>query len=365
MASRKYDVVFVGGGLAALLLLNEMRPALSRRVAVIDPCPPSEPLLVHWSYWSHRQTFYDQFSIGVWRRAKVADKKPEFIAPFTMRLVRSNDVFEHLDASLKSSSVEWIRAAARSVSRRGDGLYEVVTDAGAIDARWVFDSACDVAPTFPSPNEPNAVLSGTGVRVTADRPVFDAGTATMFDPLDEQSFAYLLPLSSSEALLESASFGLKSRKEDPAVLLRHLRSRHPGSHFVVTHVESGSIPLGFAPARTTGPRHVLIGTKRGLVKPSAGYGIVRIAEESELLARLWREHRPLPPSRRSPWRWRLLDKGFLQLAAKDPRRPLALLHHVMHGITLNRSLQLIDEQLSMQQLIPVLTAALPAMLRSP
>ena len=50
------------------------------------------------------------------------------------------------------------------------------------------------------------MLSGTGVRVTADRPVFDATAATLFDPLDERSFAYLLPLSTKEALLESATF---------------------------------------------------------------------------------------------------------------------------------------------------------------
>ena len=364
MASRKHDVVFVGGGLAALLLLNAMRPALPGRVVVIDPCLPLERPLVHWSYWSHRQTFYDRFAIGVWRRARVAQNPPEPIAPFALRLVRSNDVFEYLDTLLKSSSIEWMRGAARSISRRGNGLYEIVTDTGTIHAHWVFDSACEVAPAFPSPHQPLAVLSGTGVRVTADRRVFDAGTATLFDPLDEQSFAYLLPLTPFEALLESASFGLTSQKEDLTLLLRYLRERYPKAAFEMGHVEHGSIPLGFAPPRTAGPQHILIGTKRGLVKPSAGYGVVRIAEESERLARLWRERRPLPPSRQAPWRWRLLDKGFLQLARKDPRRPLALLQRVMHEVSLTQSLGFIDEELSPNQLTPVLRAALPVMLRT-
>ena len=114
--------------------------------------------------------------------------------------------------------------------------------------------------------------------------VFDAGTATLFDPLDERSFAYLLPLNSAEALLESASFGPVGAGEDRAPLLRYLRLRHPDADFTVTHSEHGAIPLGFAPQRTAGPQHVLIGAKRGLVKPSAGYGIVRIAQESEHLA---------------------------------------------------------------------------------
>jgi lycopene beta-cyclase len=209
------------------------------------------------------------------------------------------------------------------------------------------------------------VLSGTGIRVAADRPVFDATTATLFDPLDERSFAYLLPLSPLEALVESASFGPVAQGEDQTPLLRYLRARHPQARFTVTHVEHGSIPLGFAPLRTTGPRHILLGTKRGLIKPSAGYGIVRIAKESEHLARLWRQHRPLSPSRRAPWRWRLLDTGFLRLAAEDPRLPLLLLHRFMHAVPLAQSLRFIDEELPPRQLASFLPSVLPVVLRKP
>jgi lycopene beta-cyclase len=206
------------------------------------------------------------------------------------------------------------------------------------------------------------VLSGTGIRVEADRPVFDAGTATLFDPLDERSFSYVLPLNSTEALLESASFGPAGVGEDRAPLLRYLRMRHSDAAFNVTNSEYGTIPLGFAPPATVGPRHVLIGAKRGLVKPSAGYGIVRIAQESEHLARLWRQHRPLPPSRRAPWTWGLLDIGFVRLVAQDPRLPLTLLSRVMRAIPLAQSLGFIDEQLSLRQLAPLLRSAAPVML---
>jgi lycopene beta-cyclase len=363
MALDRYDAVFVGGGLAATLLLNELRPALPRRVAVVEPWPLSERAPVHWSYWSRGPTPYDRFAVGIWRRAGVAEAPPESIAPFALRLVRSSDVLAVMVEALKDLPIEHLRTRARSITRRGDGLYEIGTDAGTLRARWVFDSACGVAPAFPSPDRPRAVVSGTGVRVEADRPVFDAETATLFDPLDERSFAYLLPLSPTEALLESASFGPVEVGEDRAPLLRYLRTRHPEARFAVTHSEYGAIPLGFAPPRTTGPRHVLIGAKRGLVKPSAGYGVVRIARESERLGRLWKQHRPLPPSRRAPVPWGLLDMGFVRLAAQDPRLPLALLRRVMRTIPLAQSLGFIDEQLSLRQLAPLLRAAAPVVLR--
>jgi lycopene beta-cyclase len=292
----------------------------------------------------------------------VADKQPESLAPFALRLVRSTDFLAHLDGLLGSSPIEWLETRARSIALLADGHYEVVTDSGTLRAKWVFDSATDVPPTFPSQRGPHAVESGTGLRVEADGPAFDPETVTLFDPLDDSSFAYLLPLSPTEALLESASFGPVAIEDDRATLLRYLRTRHLGSGFTVTHAESGSIPLGFAPPRTAGPGHILLGTKRGMVKPSAGYGIVRIAEESRHLARLWRENRPLPPSQRSAWWWRFLDAGFLRLAAHDPRLPLALLERVMGAVPLTQSLRFIDEDLSPRQLLPLFRSTLPVVL---
>jgi lycopene beta-cyclase len=365
VAVRDYEAVFVGGGLAAMLLLRELGVALSGRIAVVDPCPPPERPTVHWSYWSHVPTLYDRFSVASWQNARVAHMPAEPVAPYTLRLVRSTDVFAYIAEELNPVSVEWLRASARSVERLENGTYEVVTDAGAVRAGWVFDSVTDIEPTFPALHRPSAVLSGTGVRVTADRPVFDAAAATLFDPLDERSFAYLLPLSPSEALLESATFDSAIQKEDETPLLRYLRDRYPGAAFEVTHVEHGHIPLGFAPSQTTGARHVLLGTKRGLIKPSAGYGVVRMAGESRRLAGLWKQGRPLPPSQQSSLRWRLLDVGFLQLAAHDPTRPLALLRNVMHAVPLVQSLRFIDEELPPRQLAAVFWSALPAVLGRP
>jgi lycopene beta-cyclase len=166
----------------------------------------------------------------------VAGGLPEPIAPFCLRLVRSTDVLAGMVGAWEGPNVYRLRATARSISRRGDGSYEILADSGDVSARWVFDSACGIAPVFPSPRRPHAVLSGTGLRVEADRPVFDANVATLFDPLDEASFAYLLPLDPTHALLESASFGPAGVGEDRAPLLRYLWMEHP-------EAECAAVPL--------------------------------------------------------------------------------------------------------------------------
>ncbi len=363
MPVSEYDVVFVGGGLAAGLLLDGLDGRLPDRVAVVDPHPLRTDPSVHWSYWSRQETPYDRFAIGEWYHARVGDAPPQPIAPFTLRLVRSADILAHLNSRLEPLPIAWLRATARSITNRQDGWYEVVTDTDTLRARWVFDSACDVGPVFPDRSRPWTLVGGTGVRITSDVPVFDAATATLFDPLDERSFAYLLPLNEHEALLESASFGPSPEKTDISPLLKYLESRYPRGDLSVSTAESGAIPLGFAPSRTSGPQHVLLGTKRGLVKPSAGYGVVRIAAETEGLARLWREGLPLPPIRHPSRALAALDAGFLELAGKDPHLSQKLLGDVMRAVPIVESLHFIDEDLPPDRLARVFLSALPAVLR--
>jgi hypothetical protein len=109
VAVRDYEAIFVGGGLAAMLLVRELGSALSGRVAVVDPCPPQEKPTVHWSYWSHGPTLYDRFAVGSWQYARVAQTPAESVAPCTLRLVSSTDVFDHTAEELRTVPIEWLR----------------------------------------------------------------------------------------------------------------------------------------------------------------------------------------------------------------------------------------------------------------
>jgi hypothetical protein len=77
------------------------------------------------------------------------------------------------------------------------------------------------------------------------------------------------------------------------------------------------------------------------------------------LAGLWERGRPLPPSRRASQPWRLLDEGFVRLAAQDPRLPMKLLGSVMGAIPLAQSRGFISEELRMRQMGPLLRSAAP------
>jgi len=66
----------------------------------------------------------------------------------------------------------------------------------------------------------------------------------------------------------------------------------------------------------------------------------------------------------SRW-WGLLDTGFLELDARDPRLPLELVRRVMGEMPLSLSMRFIDEDLPLGQLASIMRLASPVILRKP
>jgi len=353
MESRRFDLVFVGGGLSALMLLHTLGDDAPPRVAVIDD--GSHKGTVHWSYWSDKPSYYDRFALGEWQSAHIGNQPPQSIAPLTLRVVRSADVLDTLRESLPH--VTFVHGRATAIAH-DNGTYTVSTAQGTYIADWVLDSATRLPPVFPD-GQPRAILSGTGIMISTDRPVFNPDLATLFDPLPSGGFAYLLPLSRTEALVESAYFLARPQPADYQELIIYLEQRFGGIGITVKHQEHGVIPLGFAPAETSGPRHILLGTKRGLVKPSAGYGILAIERESHTLANLWRRGKPLPAVRHYRQPWQLMDRTFLQLVTGDPATAQALMRTSMEQLSLAEALRFLDGHISPLSLARLMKATFP------
>jgi hypothetical protein len=246
MAVRGYDLVFVGGDLAALPLLRELGPALPDRVAVVDPCLPHEHPTVHGSYWSCKETPYDRFAFGVWRKARVAGKPPEPIAPFALRLVRSADVLAHLDRIPGSPP----SGGFRQEHARSPAWPTGATRSSRTRERCGRNGCSTVSPTFPY----------VSFSTTAARPGKRHGHPRRGRRAGLRS-EYRHPLRS--AGLEFLCLPASAEPHGGAARIRLFRTRRnergsdiptwvppdapPGAGFTVSYAESGCIPLGFAP----------------------------------------------------------------------------------------------------------------------
>lgn len=364
MMDENFDIIFAGGGLSALLLLRALEPvAPNLRIAVIDPIKPSKKPLIHWSYWSDEPTYFDQFAIGKWHKAFVKGRGVEPLDPYTLRLVRSNVVLSQLEKDVSHLPTAWIKQRVTNISVAGEG-YSVKCGDVTYHSKWVFDSIPRLEPQFPNPDQPFAFVSGTSIRVKSSKHLFDPEVASIFEPLNVHTLIYTLPINTREALVESARFSKVSARDTYKPLLNHLCKKWPDVSFKVLHSEYGKVPLGFAPAETLGSRHILLGTKRGSVKPSAGFGIMRILHDSERLSADFIAGRPLEPTSNSGYPWKVMDATFLKLLEHKPAASWRLLTKSMQKLPIRKSFAMLDETIPNLQAHALMLLLLPVVLTS-
>lgn len=171
------------------------------------------------------------------------------------------------------------------------------------------------------------------------------------------AFVYLLPFSPREALVELVTVG---PIDDPeGALRRYLATAHGAGSLEVVAREAGASPLtdhdfGYA----DGPRVRRLGVAAGRLKPSTGYALARILDDSAaIVLSLQSRGHPMvaPPNRRL---YRALDGVFLTLWARWPTRMPGVFAAMFARVPVDRVLRFLDERASPWDLL-ALVARLP------
>jgi len=197
--------------------------------------------------------------------------------PYT--LVRGDDFFRYAMRTLIDRGVEFTWSC-RSV--------EIATAGVVVDGeRRPFDVVIDAA--FGAAGcAPVVWQSFAGIVVETAEPSFDPTEAIVMDLLPSSvdapvEFVYVLPLSSTEALVEHTTFSRKPR--DPVEHVAGARAWLSRRGIVVRREisrENGAIPMGLTPVeRTPWP---VVGTMGGAVRAGTGYGFIGIHRQAAALA---------------------------------------------------------------------------------
>lgn len=325
----KVDHAVVGAGLSGLLLAQRLlhdsagaiglrRARDGPRVLLVEPEPPdARPLTFAFS--AHRPTPLDEWAIGTWDALRLVDHDghEQHVGLDGWRYTAvawgqaRGDLLERLAADPR---VTVLREPVNTVLDTTDGV-TLRTPSREIAASWAYDSrpptttdlATDLGRAAPSPETPLLqVFRGIWVR-TAD-PVVGTSAATLLDFSSDRSsdlgFSYILPTSPRSAMVMSVRMGVDPPEPDP----RPVAARLAGSGtWQVEAEESGTTPLvSRRPTRQRG-RHVLvIGRRGGRVRPSTGYAVSRVLDDTDaIVGSLARHGHPfdIPPD--PPWQQRL------------------------------------------------------------
>ena len=122
-----------------------------------------------------------------------------------------------------------------------------------------------------------------GFEVRTETPVFDPETVILMDFRVDQSqgmhFIYLLPFSSTEALVESTLFSARTLQDDfyTSAIKSYLGHCFGLASFDILRRERGVIPLATLPRRDAGIPG--LGGNGGAIRPSSGYAFIFIQKQ--------------------------------------------------------------------------------------
>ncbi|GAA2431160.1 lycopene cyclase family protein [Actinomadura vinacea] len=329
------DVVIVGAGAAGLSLayhLVEMGgPGAPPTVTLVEALDgPLRPPDRTWCFWEKGESEYEDAVAASWRRLRVLGRDGRAITdrtcPYRYKMIRSAGFRDLMERRLaRHAEVRMVRADVDVVRDTRGGAEVIGTAAGGrrltMRARWVYDSR----PPRDLPRARSTLLQHfRGWFVHTEAPAFDPDVVLLMDfrtpqPRHGVSFGYVVPLGTTEALVEYTEFSSAPLSEDAYErALLHYTSEVLGlGPLRIRGHEQGVIPMTDAVfPRRVGRSVFRIGTAGGATRSATGYTFAAVQRQSRAIAAAYRRGAvPVPPPPYSA-RVRAMDAVLLRLLAQ-------------------------------------------------
>ena len=278
---KKYDLIFCGGGLSALITLDKIISDNffdNKSILVIEKNLDIIPNKT-WSFWEPVNSKWNDFVTKSWDKILFKSANIELekkLKDFNYKMIKSELFYKHVMAKLKSfSNIEFINENVTEVNDLVDHVI-VKTDSGEFYGKKVFNSV---------PNEsyksnqkfPVLLQHFEGWTIKTEKSVFNSQTATLMDfsidQKNETRFCYVLPTNNNEALIEFTLFSkdLLKDSEYEIEINKYIENLGIGN-FQIISKEKGIIPMTCFPFEKENTSNIVnIGTAGGWTKPSTGY----------------------------------------------------------------------------------------------
>ena len=278
---KKYDIIFCGGGLSALITLDKIISDNffdNKSILVIEKNLDIIPNKT-WSFWEPVNSKWNDFVTKSWDKILFKSSDIELekkLKDFNYKMIKSESFYRHVMAKLKSfSNIELINENVTEVNDLVDHVI-VKTDSGEFYGKKVFNSV---------PNEsyksnqkfPVLLQHFEGWTIKTEKSVFNSQTATLMDfsidQKNETRFCYVLPTNNNEALIEFTLFSkdLLKDSEYEIEINKYIVNLGIGN-FQIISKEKGIIPMTCFPFEKENTNNIVnIGTAGGWTKPSTGY----------------------------------------------------------------------------------------------
>lgn len=288
-----YNYIFTGSGLSALMTVYEMilsRKFIDKTILLLDENPKKSNDRT-WCFWDEKQSF-DEIVSKKWDVALFADKyfqRDLKLHPYQYKMVRGLDFYNLVfDLISKQKNIYFANQKVIEFEELGNHCI-VKTDTQSYSCNKIFNSIYNPNLLKGQTKYPLLQQHFIGWFIKSKEEVFDKNTATFMDFSVEQRrntrFMYVLPTSSTEALLEYTLFSkdLLSKEEYENEI--QIYTKKLGiTDYEIVEKEQGNIPMTSYKFWKHNTKNIInIGSAGGWTKASTGYTFKNTIKKSKAL----------------------------------------------------------------------------------
>ena len=276
-----YDYIIAGSGCAGLSLLYRIlkEPILNKKnILVIDRIEKNSNDRT-WCFWENEKGLFEPIVTHEWKTLEflTSDFTKRFdLENYSYKMIKGIDFYNHILSFAKTFKNVTFKFEKIEKIQTENNYSLVETENDKYLSEYIFNSTNLFNPTI---NTKNSLLQHfEGWVIKTKTPSFDSKIGTLMDfRLNQENgatFMYVLPSSSTEALVEYTLFSPSTLKKEAYVseLKKYIKNVLKISDYTIEHEEYGVIPMSLANFEQNPKMNVVnIGTAGGYTKASSGY----------------------------------------------------------------------------------------------
>jgi lycopene beta-cyclase len=362
---RNYDYIITGMGCAGLSLAMQMIScglSSGKKILLVDREQKKQNDRT-WCFWETSPGAFEDIVFRRWDHAwfHSADYSSLLdLKPYAYKMIRGIDFFQYCLAEISANpSFDIIYGSVESLSNTVDGAI-VSVNGEAFQSRYLFNSIIFDKPTI-SKGEYYLLQHFKGWVIRTPDAFFTLNEPTLMDFRPDQrngtTFVYLMPFSSTEALIEYTLFteSLLHNESYDAALASYIHDILGLSDYEIMEKEFGIIPMTNYRFKRREGNILNIGTAGGRTKASSGYTFRFIQKDTEeIIGSLKYSGNPFG-MKKDISRFNWYDSVLLNILAHNKLRGADIFTHLFKKNNPQKILKFLDNDSSVSEELRILS----------
>lgn len=291
---KHYDYIFTGTGLSALMTVYEMvvsEQFQQKQILLLD-IDTKKTNDRTWCFWEEGKGDWKKIVDQKWDVALFANEKFSRnldLKPYQYKMIKGIDFYNKVFKRLSvEKNITFLNQEILGFSESGDNVV-VQTNEESFSCNKLFNSIYNPELVLKQTKYPLLQQHFIGWFIKSDEAVFNSAKATFMDFSVEQRgntrFMYVLPTSSTEALIEYTLFSkdLLPKEEYETEIKKYIQKLGI-TNYEIIETEKGNIPMTCFPFWKENKKNILhIGSAGGWTKASTGYTFKNTTKKSKAL----------------------------------------------------------------------------------